>query len=278
MPWLFVVLWASGFVGAKYGLPAAPPASFLMIRFAIVLALLVPLAWWVRAPWPQTARQGLHLALTGVLVQAGYLNGVFHALDWGMSAGLVALISGLQPLLTAVIAAALLHEQVRRRQWVGLVMGLGGTALVVADKISVTGLSWQSMAFAVTALLTLTIGTVYQKRFCGIFDLRTGAIIQFVAAGAVTLPFALMESRAVIWTPVFVAAVAWLALALSIVAISLLAVLVRRGAATSVASLFYLVPPTTALMAFMAFGERLSPAALLGMGLAVAGVALVVRS
>jgi len=278
MPAAFVLLWATGFVGAKYGLPAAPPASFLFLRFVFVLLLLVPIAWALRARWPAQPAQWMHLAVAGLLVQAGYLGGVFHAIDRGMSAGLSALIVGLQPVLTAVLAAAMLHERVRPVQWGGLVLGLGGVALVVADKVSVSGLTLPALAFSTLALFSMTIGTVYQKRYCGAFDLRTGAIIQFVAAALVMLPFALRESRPVVWTPTFIAAMAWLVLALSVVAIGLLALLVRRGAATKVASLFYLVPPCTALFAFAAFRERLSPPALLGMAVAVIGVALVVRN
>jgi len=278
MPAIFVLLWASGFIGAKYGLPAAPPSSFLLIRFALVIAILLPVSWLVGARWPARPIQWLHLAVAGVLVQAGYLGGVFHAIDRGMSAGLSALIVGLQPVLTALLASLILRERVRTVQWAGLVLGLGGAALVVAEKVSVAGLTWPAFLFSVLALVSMTLGTVYQKRYCGAFDLRTGAVIQFVAAALVMLPFALMESRPVRWTPSFIAAMAWLVLALSIVAIALLAVLVRRGAATKVASLFYLVPPCTALFAFAVFGERLSLMAVFGMALAVIGVAMVVRN
>ncbi len=277
-PVIFVVLWASGFVGAKYGLPSAPPATFLMIRFAAVLALLIPLAWWAKASWPTTRAQALHLVVVGVLVQAGYLGGVFFSIDQGMSAGLAALIVGLQPVLTAVMAGVILEERVGARQWFGLVLGLAGAALVVENRITVAGLTVGSMVTILIALFSMTAGTVYQKRFCGRFDLRTGAIIQFVAASLVMAPLALHETRAVVWNLSFVLAVAWLAIALSIVAIALLALLVQRGAATKVASLFYLVPPTTALMAFVAFGERLSLTALLGMALTVIAVAMVVRT
>jgi drug/metabolite transporter (DMT)-like permease len=278
MPAVFVILWASGFVGAKYGLPSAPPASFLLWRFLLVLAVLVPMALLARAPWPSSRRQLAHLAVVGVLVQAGYLGGVFHAIDHGISAGLVALIVGLQPVLTAVLAGVFLRERVRAVQWVGLVLGLIGAALVVEHRLSVDGLTLGAFLLSLVALFSMTLGTLYQKRFCPQFDLRTGAIVQFAAATLIMVPLALQETRPVLWTPVFIAAMLWLVVALSIVAIALLALLVRRGATTKVASLFYLVPPTTALMAFAAFGERLTGLALIGMALTAMGVALVVRS
>ncbi len=278
MPAVFVVLWASGFVGAKYGLPSAPPASFLLWRFVLVLAVLVPMALLARAPWPSSLRQLGHLAVVGVLVQAGYLGGVFHAIDHGISAGLVALVVGLQPVLTAVLAGLFLRERVRAVQWAGLVLGLIGAALVVEHRLSVDGLTLSAFLLSLVALFSMTFGTLYQKRFCPQFDLRTGAIVQFVAATLIMLPLAWQETRPVIWTSAFIAAMLWLVVALSIVAIALLAVLVRRGATTKVASLFYLVPPTTALMAFVAFGERLTGLALLGMALTAVGVALVVRN
>ncbi len=276
MPAVFVILWSSGFVGAKFGLPSAPPGTFLLLRFALVVALLLPIIALSRAPWPGTRAQAGHLAVTGILIQAGYLGGVFYSLDQGMSVGLSALICGLQPALTAA-AAPLLGERVTRRQWLGVALGLAGTALVVANKVTVMGLSVGAILFSVLALLSMTTGTLYQKRFAGNFDLRTGAAIQFVAAFVVMLPFALAESRPVVWTADFVGALAWLVVVLSIGAISLLALLIRRGAATKVVSLFYLVPPTTALMAFAMFGERLTGLAIVGMAMSVVGVALVVR-
>lgn len=277
MPALFVFLWSTGFISAKYGLPHAPPATFLLLRFVFVVALMVPLAIMVRAAWPTTLRQVLHLVVIGVLVQAGYLGGVFGAIDHGMSAGVAALIVGLQPILTAIVASPALGERVNMRQWTGLTLGLGGTALVVANKISVAGLSGFAIFLAAIALASITVGTVYQKRFAGNFDLRSGSIIQFAAAAIAIAPFALAESRSVEWTPGFIFSMTWLIVVLSIGAISLLAVLIRRGEATKLASLFYLVPPVTALIAYLAFGETLGGLALLGMVLSVIGVALVVR-
>jgi drug/metabolite transporter (DMT)-like permease len=279
MPGTFVFLWATGFIGAKYGLPYAEPATFLVYRFIFVVALMLPLAILLRAPWPPDRSQVVHIAIAGVLLHGGYLGGVFTAIHSGMSAGLSALIVGLQPILTALAAAPLLGERVSARQWLGLALGFGGVALVVAQRLTVGGPSGFSLAMAVLGLVSITIGTLYQKRYCGAFDLRSGSVIQFVAAGLALAPFAfLFEHEPVRWTGEFVFALGWLVLVLSIGAISLLTLLIRRGAATKVASLFYLVPPVAASIAFFLFGETLAPLALAGFVLAVVGVAVVVRN
>lgn len=279
MPWTFVFLWSTGFIGAKFGLPYAPPATFLILRFAFVIALMLPIALALRAPWPATPAQVAHIAVTGVLLHGGYLGGVFSAIHGGMSAGLAALVVGLQPVLTAVAAAAALRERVTARQWLGLALGLVGVALVVAHRTAFAGLTPFTSAMIGIALVSITLGTVYQKRFCTAFDLRAGSVIQFVAAGVALAPFAFaFEREPVRWTGEFVFALAWLVLVLSIGAISLLTLLIRRGAATKVASLFYLVPPFTAVIAFLMFDERLGTLGIAGFALAVIGVALVVRS
>ncbi len=279
LPWTFVFLWSTGFIGAKFALPYAPPVTFLLLRFGFVLALMLPIALALRAPWPATPAQVVHVSVAGVLLHGGYLAGVFTAIHAGMSAGLAALIVGLQPVLTAVVAAPLLRERVTPRQWLGLALGFGGVALVVAQGATLAGLTAFSGAMILIALLSITAGTVYQKRFCGAFDLRAGSVIQFVAAGLALAPFALLfEHEPVRWTGEFVFAMAWLVLVLSIGAISLLTLLIRRGAATKVASLFYLVPPFTAVIAFLMFDEQLSPIGIAGFAIAVLGVALVLRS
>lgn len=280
MPLLFVVIWSTGFIVAKYGLPYAPPLTFLMLRFTGVLVILLPLVLIMRAPWPVGRMR--HVAVAGVLIQAGYLSGVWCAIKLGMPAGLSALIVGLQPILTA-FAAPMVGETVRRRQWVGLSLGLIGVVLVVANKISLTGLSAASIGLCVFALISITLGTLYQKKYCSHFDLRTGTIIQFAASMIVVLPFAIWFEHfswaldSVQWTSHFLAALLWSVLALSIGAIFLLYALIRKNAATQVASLLYLTPPTTALMAWAAFGEIFSPIGMAGMVLAVVGVAFVVR-
>ncbi len=280
MPWLFVVIWSTGFIAAKFGLPFAPPLTFLLVRFAAVLLVLVPMVLVMRAPWP--AGRVLHIALAGILVHAGYLGGVWSAIKLGMPAGLSALIVGMQPIFTA-FAAPLIGESVRARQWVGLVLGLCGVALVVANKISLSGLSLESILLCMLALTSITVGTLYQKRFCSHFDLRTGTMIQYIASAAVLLPLAIIfedltpSFTAVHWTPSFIGALLWSVFALSIGAIFLLFSLIRQSAATSVTSLLYLTPPTTAIMAWLMFGERFSWTGIAGMMLAVIGVAFVVR-
>jgi len=280
MPLVFVLLWSTGFVVAKFGLPYAPPLTFLLMRFVAVLIVLVPLVLILRAPWPVGKMR--HIAVAGILLQAGYLAGVWCAIKLGMPAGLSALIVGMQPILTA-FAAPLIGESVRPRQWVGLLLGLGGVGLVVAAKISLIGLSWQSIAFSALALVSITLGTLYQKHHCPHFDLRTGTIIQFSASIIVLLPFAIAYEhleptlRTVQWTPSFIGALLWSVLALSIGAIFLLFALIRKSAATRVTSLLYLTPPTTAVMAWLIFGESFNLLGIIGMLVAILGVAFVVK-
>ncbi|MBE0613978.1 MAG: DMT family transporter [Burkholderiales bacterium] len=277
MPGLFVLLWSTGFVSAKFGLPYAEPLTFLLLRFALVVALMLPLALIMRVTWPDSLTQLGHVAVVGVLMQGGYLSGVFCSIHLGMSAGVSALIVGIQPILTAFASAPLFGERLHVRQWSGLVLGFGGVLLVVLGRTTLTGITPATLALSVMALLSITVGTLYQKRYCGAVDLRAGSVIQFCAAGLVLLPLALVfETMRVNWTGEFIATLAWLVLVLSIGAISLLYILIRKGAATRVASLFYLVPPATALMAYAMFGETLGPMAMAGMMLAAIGVALVV--
>lgn len=276
VPLFFVFLWSTGFIVAKFGLPYAPPLTFLLLRFAGVLVLLLPAVMLLRAPWPD--KPG-HVAVAGILLQAGYLSGVWCSIKLGMPAGLSALIVGMQPILTA-FAAPLIGEKVRPRQWLGLAFGLAGVALVVYAKITLVGLSWQAIALCVGALLTITVGTLYQKHNCPSFDLRTGTVIQFGASLLLVLPFALLleDVHTVQWTANFLGALAWSVLALSIGAIFLLFTLIRRGNATQVTSLLYLTPPTTALMAWLAFGEAFNWMGVAGMVLAVVGVIFVIKS
>jgi drug/metabolite transporter (DMT)-like permease len=273
-PFLFVLLWSTGFVGARLGLPHAEPLSFLTVRYLLVLALLLPLALAMRAPWPRDPRQWLHIGVSGLLLHGTYLGGVFVAIAHGLPAGITALVVGMQPLLTAFGAGLLLGEKVTPRQWLGLVLGLAGVALVVAGR---AGGSWAAEALlpAMVALLGITSGTLYQKRFCPRFDLRSGTVLQFLPTAVVTaIVAAATENFRIAWTGEFVFALAWLVLALSLGAIALLNHLIRSGSAVNVASLFYLTPPTTAVMAWVIFGETLSAAMIAGMALAAAGVYL----
>lgn len=276
VPALFVLLWSTGFIGARLGLPHAEPLTFLALRYAVVLVILAPLALILRATWPATWRDARHIAVAGLLMQGGYLGGVFSAVHAGMSAGIVALIVGMQPLLTAAAAGRMLGERVAPRQWAGLALGLAGVTLVVWQKMSVQGMSAASLLFALLALASITAGMLYQKRHCPLFDARAGATIQFGAALAVTLPLAwTLETMQVRWNGEFVFALGWLSLVLSVGATTLLFRLIARGAATRVTSLFYLTPAVTAVMAWLMFDDTLGAAALAGMVIAVAGVALV---
>ena len=277
MPGLFVLLWSTGFISAKYGLPYAEPFTFLFWRFVLVVALMLPLALVMRAAWPGSVTQTAHVAVAGILMQGGYLGGVFSSIHFGMAAGVSALIVGVQPILTAFASAPLFGERLRMRQWLGLVLGFGGVLLVVLGRTTLSGITPVTLAFSVLALLSITAGTLYQKRYCGAVDLRTGSVIQFIAAGAIMLPLAIeFETMQVRWTNEFMLCMAWLVLVLSIGAISLLYIIIRKGAATKVASFFYLVPPVTALLAYAMFGETLNAMAISGMALAAIGVALVV--
>jgi drug/metabolite transporter (DMT)-like permease len=275
-PGLFVVLWSTGFIGAKFGLPYAEPATFLVIRFLGVLAVLLPLCWVVRAPWPATQAEFAHMAIAGALIQGGYLGGVFLSLSKGMPAGVSSLITALQPILAAVLSAWLLGERTNRRQWLGLALGIAGVALVVREKWMLEGVGFLATALSVLALLSISFGAIWQKRHCARVDLRTGAAIQFAAALLVLGPYSLLfETREVTWSPELLLAMVWLVFALSLGAVFLLFWLIRHGAATKVASLMYLVPPCTALIAWPLFGETYTAFSAAGMALAMLGVWLV---
>ena len=272
-PALFVLLWSTGFIGAKYGLPHAEPFTFLLIRLALVAALLSGAALVARAPWP-SLRQAGHLAVAGLLVHAVYLGGVFSAIAHGLPSGMTALIVGLQPLLTAALASRLLGEKVGPKQWLGLGLGLVGVGMVVWRKLSLDA-DPVAILCALAALGGITVGTLYQKRFCASTDLRSGTAVQYMACCVVLGIAALFtENMLVDWTPTFVFALGWLVLGLSVGAVFLLYLLIRQGQAARVASLFYMTPPTTALMAWALFGESLPPMALAGFVVVAIGVAL----
>jgi drug/metabolite transporter (DMT)-like permease len=274
-PGFFVVLWATGFIGAKLGLPYAEPLTFLALRMATVVVLLGATLSLTRPKWPG-ARGVAHSVVAGVMVHGLGLGGVFVAIENGLSAGMVALVMSLQPALTSTIANRWLGERVRRIQWVGLSLGLFGIYLVVRDRATAGGampLAWLANA---VGLLGITVGTLYQKRFGGGIDWRPALCVQYATAGLLfAFGAAAFETRVVDWTPQFVFALGWLVLVLSVGAVWLLYFLLRRAAATRVASLFYLTPPVTALMAWELFDERLAPLALLGMAVCVLGVFLV---
>ena len=280
-PTLFVLLWSTGFVGAKYGLPYAEPFTFLSARLVTAAAVLAVLAAALRSAGLSSRTQYGRASVAGLLLHGGYLGGVFYAISLGVPAGVSAVVVSLQPVLTAVLAARVLQERPTRRQWLGLVLGLAGVALVVGPGIArADGAGSIPLAGLLACLLALasgTAGTVWQKRHGDSIPMLWGTVVQYAAAATVLVVVALgTEDLSVRWTGEFVAAFAWLVLALSIGAVLLLLLLLRRGTAAGVSSLYYLVPPATALEAYLLFGERLAGLSLAGMVVTVLGVALVV--
>jgi len=279
-PWIapiFVFLWSTGFIIARYSMPYAEPMTIIFIRFGSVVLCMLPVVLIWKAPWPNRS-QIIHIAIAGALLQAGYVGGVWAAVKEGMSAGLTALIVGLQPILTAWFAAWI-AEKVTPKQWLGLILGLLGVGLVVWAKLSLTGMSHLSLVFIVVALLSITMGTLYQKKYCAQFDLRTGSVIQFAASAIICLPLMfLFETREIIWAPELILSLIWAVLALSIGAISLLFVMIRNGEATRVTSLMYLTPPTTAIMAWILFNEPITWTIILGIAITMSAVILVNRT
>ena len=263
----------------KFGAPFAEPFTFMGLRMLLVLSILLIIIAVTRAPWPRDRTAVAHIAVAGLLVHATYLCGVLFAIQRQLPLGFVALIAGLQPILTAVFANIFLHEKLNRRQWVGMALGLAGVVIVVLSKYSLGVVDFWALGAVTIGLLGITFGTLYQKRFCAHMELRTGGVIQYTATGLLlwALAFA-TETRQVQWSGQFVFALFWLSIVLSIGAIGLLYLLIRRGAASKVASLFFLTPSVTAVMAFALFGESLSWLAVAGLMVSAAGVALVMRS
>ena len=275
---LFIFFWASGFVAAKYGFPYAEPFTFLGLRYVIGSAVLVPLCLIWKATWPKTGRDIGHIILAGTMVQSFYLVGVYYGIYLGISTGVVALVMGLQPLLTAALAGLALAERVTARQWFGLALGFAGLGLVVADKTTTAGASTGAFAITAFGLISITVGTLYQKRFCATFDIRSSVAIQNIAGIVLMSVFATMfETMTVRWTGEFLFALLWSALGLSVIALTLYYWLVRRGAASKVTSLIYLSPPVTAVMGWLAFNETLGLGAIAGMAIVATGVALATR-
>lgn len=282
MPAVFVLIWSTGFVVARYGMPHAPPLSFLAWRYALSVGAFAVWIAWAKPAWPREPAQWLHLGVTGALMHAGYLGGVWAAVKAGIPAGTVSLIVGLQPVLTALWVSLTLggaaHEhRVSARQWLGLGLGLAGLVLVVGRKFGLGEVTPPNLALSLLALASITAGTLYQKRFVAPCDVRTANTIQLVAAFVVTAPLALLEAEPVVPHPELIGAMAWSVLVLTLGGSSLLYLLIQRGAATRVASLMYLVPPCTALLAWWLFDEALGLPVLAGIALTAVGVALVVR-
>jgi drug/metabolite transporter (DMT)-like permease len=277
MPIVFVGIWSTGFIVARFGMPNSPPFAFLWLRFAFSMLCFLPWIYLAKVPWPNDKRQWLHLAVTGIFIQAGYLGGVWSAVKGGMGSGLSALIVGLQPVLTAMWLSSQ-GGHVTRRQWQGLLLGFVGLYMVVSHKledgIEVTPFS---LGMAFMALASITVGTLYQKRFVKPCDVRTASSVQLMAAWVITLPLAMMETEAIQWNHQILYAMAWSVLCLTLGGSSLFYILIQRGAAASVTSLMYLVPPTTAVLALVLFGETMTFVTLLGILVTALGVSLVVR-
>lgn len=276
-PGVFVLIWSTGFIVARYGMPYAPPLKFLVVRYALSVVCFLIWVGLTRVAWPRERVQWGHLGVTGVLMQAGYLGGVWAAVRVGMGSGLVALLVGIQPVLTAVWLS-LRGGTVTRRQWAGLLLGFVGLVLVVSRKLGEGGeVSMLTMGLAIMALLSITAGTLYQKRFVAPCDVRSANAIQLAAALIVTLPFAALEQDSIHWNLSSGGAMAWSVLALSLGGSSLLYILIQRGTATAVTSLLYLVPPCTAVMAWLLFAEPITAMTLAGIAMTAVGVSLAVR-
>lgn len=277
-PILFVLLWSTGFIGARYGLPYIEPLTFLAVRMVFVVLVMTVIALAARARWPRGPEIG-HSLVAGSLVHGLYLGGVFTAISQGVPAGISALIPGLQPILTSTIANRFMGEKVSPLQWAGLALGLIGVVLVLHDRRMVAEGSALGWLASFGSLIGITLGTLYQKRFCGGIDWRTGNTVQYLGACVLfSLGAFAFETRVIHWTGELIFAFVWLVFVLSIAAVALMYWLIRRSAATGFASLFYLVPAVTALFAYFLFGERLDALSVFGMGLCAAGVVLANRT
>lgn len=280
MPWVFVGIWSTGFVVARLGMPHGPPFGFLAWRFGLSVLLFLVWIGLSGARWPQSRTQWMHLAVTGAFLHAGYLGGVWTAVKSGMGAGMAALLVGLQPLLTAFWVSYSGHEQrLRPRQWLGLLIGLAGVVMVVWHKLGQGEVTVVNAAMALAALFSITAGTLYQKRFVAPCDVRTANTVQLATSLILCLPLAWWaESEPMRWNAESLLAMGWSVLGLTLGGSSLLYLLIQRGAATRVSSLMYLVPPCTAVLAWVGFGEQLGPGVIAGFVAAAVGVGLVVRA
>lgn len=281
-PGLFVLIWSTGWISARYAAPYADPLTFLSLRYACAGAILTLLAFTAGAVWPRGKAAG-HAAISGVLLHAIYLGGVWWAISRGLPAGISGLIAAVQPILTALLAPKLVGEKITRRHWAGIVLGFAGIVLVLWPKLaSLSGealvLALERLLINVIAMISVTFGTFYQKKFVQTGDLRTVTTLQYLGALVVTLPLAILtEPMRIEWNTVMVLNLGWAVLALSIGAIGLLLALIRQGAVSRAATLIYLVPPAVALEAFLLFGETMSPLQVAGMVVTAIGVALAVR-
>ncbi len=281
IPWVFVWIWSTGFIAAKYGLPYAEPFTLLSYRFVITLFFLLILIVYKKSPWPETRLDFFHLLIAGVLIHGVYLGGVFQALKWGMPAGLGAMVIGLQPIGMALVAGLLLKEEVSKKQWAGLIMGLVGLYLVLFDSLDLTeqiafdGFPIWAVFAVIISLFAISIGTIYQKRFCSNMNLYSGAWVQYFSASILSILIVLFfENGEVSWSRTFILAMTWQVLGLSIGAILLLMTMIKKNALASVGSYFYLVAPLVAIQAWFLFEETIGISALAGVALISFGVAI----
>jgi len=277
LPIFFIVLWSSGYIVGKIGIAYTGPFTLIFMRFSSAALILLVVAVATKANWPDDWHKVAHIAMVGVLMQVLQFGGVYSGLQLGVSAGISALIVGSMPLFVALGSGWLLMEKISSKQWQGLLVGLMGVALVISNKISLNpdDSSWQGYIYIILALLGITAGTLYQKKFCADMDLRSGGVIQMGVAAILTSFLAYYhEAYAVTWSTELVFSVAWLSLVNSIAALSILYLLIRQGEASRVASLFYLIPPTTALMGWLILGEQLTGLVLLGFVVTTVGVYL----
>lgn len=278
-PVIFLLLWSGGFSVAKLGISHAEPLSFLSLRYALVLALLLPIALVIRPPLPARGADWAHLAIVGVLIQSFYFGLSYIAFKAGVSAGGVAIIVCLQPILVGLIAPRFAGERVGILRWVGLALGLAGAATVIASRSSMEFAHPLGVLAAVGALFAITAGTLWEKRFGRSYHPVTSNLVQYAAGLAGTLPVALaFESFSFEWNLPFAAALAYLVIGNSIIAMSLLLAMIRAGEVSRVSSLFYLVPPISALIAWPLLGEAIPPLGWAGFVLAALGVAIASRS
>ena len=276
-PALFVFLWSTGFIGARYGLPYIEPLTFLALRIGFAAVIMAAIALLVGARRTNTNEIG-HSLVAGSLMHGLTLGGAFTAISQGIPAGIVALILGLQPIVTSILANRLMDEKIARLQSVGLALGLVGVLLVLHDRNIVLAGSVLGWVASFLSLIGITLGTLYQKRYCGSIDWRTGNLVQYLGAGVLfTLGAFAFETREINWTGELIFALVWLVLVLSIAAVALMYWLIRRSGATEFASLFYLVPVVTAMLAYILFDERLDWISIFGMLICTGGVALVNR-
>lgn len=280
LPLFFVLIWSTGFIAARLVTPYADPLTFLCYRYLLTIVAFIAIATALGAPWPRGVRAWGNALFAGVLLQGVYLGGVFWAVRDGLPAGIAALVVGLQPLLTALLAFPLLGETVGARKWLGIVLGFGGALLVLEPRLAVdvSELAPAPLIAVFASMLAITLGTIWQKRTGATADIRTNAAAQFIGAAVVTIPVAWLTETGrfeMVWQTWV--GLLWSSLGLSVGAISLLLFLIRRGSVASVASLFYLVPPVVAIFAYLLFGETLNALQIAGMVVAAAGVGIASR-